>query len=222
MNEELWKAVDQYIAKLLVQSDPVLDHVLESASAAGLPAIHVSAAQGKFLHLLARIMQAQRILEIGTLAGYSTIWLARALPGDGRLITLEVDPQRAQLANENFLKANLAAIVELRLGDALNTLPVLFEQNQAPFDLIFIDADKPNNPHYFTWALKLARTGSLIIVDNVVRKGEVIDAQSDDRNVQGVRQMIDLIAVEPRVSATVIQTVGIKGYDGFLLAQVTS
>jgi predicted O-methyltransferase YrrM len=222
MNEERWAAVDEYIAELLVQSDAVLDSVLESATAAGLPAIHVSVAQGKFLNLVARIMQAQRILELGTLAGYSTIWLARALPANGKLITLEVDPQRAQIAKANFLKANLGDKIELRLGEALNTLPLLFEQNPPPFDLIFIDADKPNIPHYFAWALKLARPGSLIIVDNVVRNGEVINAQSDDPNVKGVRQLNDIIAAEPRVSATVIQTVGSKGYDGFLFAQVLS
>jgi len=222
MNEELWTAVDEYIAKLLVQSDPVLEGVLQSTSAHGLPAINVSAPQGKFLHLLASVMHAQRILEIGTLAGYSTIWLARALPAHGKLITLEVDPKHAQVAQENFLQADLGAIIELRLGQALNTLPVLFEESPPPFDLIFIDADKPNNPHYFAWALKLARIGSLIIVDNVVRKGEVIDSQSNDLNVLAVRQMNDLIAAQPRVSATIMQTVGSKGYDGFLLAQVIS
>jgi predicted O-methyltransferase YrrM len=218
-----WTAVDRYITETLVLSDPALDAALEASSAGGLPTIQVSPSQGKFLHLLARMQGARTILEIGTLGGYSTIWLARALPSGGRLITLEVDPHHADVANANIARAGLADVVELRMGRALDTLPLIAssqERDGGPFDLIFIDADKPSNPDYFTWALKLSRLGSLIIIDNVIRDGEVIDASSDDPNVQGVRRLNELLAAERRVSATTIQTVGSKGYDGFTMALV--
>jgi predicted O-methyltransferase YrrM len=214
--KEQWIAVDRYITDLLVPSDPALDAALEDSTAAGLPHIQVSPAQGKFLHLLARLMGARRILEIGTLGGYSTIWLARALPPDGRLTTLEISPRHAEVARINVARAGFADVVDLRLGRALDTLPGL----AGPFDFIFIDADKPSNADYFTWALKLCRPGGLILIDNVIRDGAVIDAASTDADVQGVRRLNDLLETERRVSATTIQTVGSKGYDGFTLAVV--
>ena len=220
MTQEQWTRVDDYLAGTLELSDAVLEAALDASRAAGLPAISVSPAQGKLLHLLARAMGVRSILEIGTLGGYSTIWLARALPADGQLVTLELDPKHARVAQENFARAGVADIVELRLGAALETLPSLVADGRGPFDLIFVDADKPNIPAYFTWALQLSRPGSVIIVDNVVRGGAVADAASDDPNVQGVRRLNELLAAEPRVSATVVQTVGSKGYDGFALAVV--
>jgi len=220
MTQELWTTVERYITHLLVPSDPALDGALEASAASGLPPINVSPNQGKLLMLLARLQGARTILEIGTLGGYSTIWLARALPADGRLITLEVDPMHAEVARANIARAGLSEVVELRLGRALDTLPQLAAEGRGPFDLIFIDADKPNNPDYFAWALKLSQRGSLIIVDNVVRDGAVIDAASSDLSVQGVRRLNELLAAEPRVSATAIQTVGSKGYDGFAIALV--
>ena len=216
--QELWVDVDRYITDNLVPSDPALDAALESSSAAGLPRIQVSPAQGKFLHLLARTLGARRILEIGTLGGYSTIWLARALPPGGRLITLEIDPRHAEVAQANIAGAGLADIAELRLGRALDTLPEI----AGPFDFIFIDADKPSNADYFTWALKLSRLGSLIVIDNVIRDGAVIDATSADPDIHGVRRLNELLAGERRVSATTIQTVGSKGYDGFTMALVVA
>jgi predicted O-methyltransferase YrrM len=220
MTQERWAAVDRYITNLLVQPDPALDAALEASDAAGLPSINVAPNQGKLLHLLARVQGARSILEIGTLGGYSTIWLARALPADGRLITLEADPKHAEVARANIERAGLADIVELRPGPALETLPRIAAEGLGPFDLIFIDADKPSNPDYFEWALKLSRRGSLILVDNVVRNGAVIDVVSTDPNVQGVRRFNELLAAEPRVSATEIQTVGCKGYDGLAVALV--
>lgn len=217
-----WTAVDRYITDLLVPPDPVLDAALAASAAAGLPPIAVSPNEGKLLHLLARLRGARTILEIGTLGGYSTIWLARALPPDGRLITLECDPQHAGVARANFAHASLAGIVELRVGRALDTLPELAAEGRGPFDLIFIDADKAGTPEYFTWALKLSRCGSVIIVDNVVRSGAVADAGSTDAAVQGIRRFNELLAAEPRVSATAIQTVGSKGYDGFAIVLVTA
>ncbi len=222
MNQEQWTAVDRYTADLLVPSDPALDAALQASAAAGLPPIQVSPVQGKWLHLLARIQGARTILELGTLGGYSTIWLARALPADGHLITLEVEPKHAEVARTNIARAGLAKLVELRLGPALDTLPKLAAEKLGPFDFIFIDADKVNIANYFTWALKLSRRGSVIVVDNVVRKGAVIDAASSDPNVQGVRRFNELLAAESRVSATTIQTVGSKGYDGLTLALVTA
>ncbi len=222
MNQELWTAVDRYITDLLVPADDALDGALRAAADADLPPIHVSPNQGKLLQLLARLIGARRILEIGTLAGYSTIWLARALPANGRLITLESEPRHAAVARANLARAGLSGVVELRLGQALDTLPQLAAQGPGPFDLTFIDADKPNIPAYFRWALTLSRRGSLIVVDNVVRNGEVIDAHSSDARVQGVRRLHELLATEPSVSATVLQTVGSKGYDGLAIALVTA
>jgi predicted O-methyltransferase YrrM len=220
MTQEQWSAVDRYFTELLVQPDAALDGALQSSAAAGLPAISVSPPQGKLLMLLAMLQGARNILEIGTLGGYSTIWLARALPPGGRLITLEADAKHAEVARENIERAGLDGVVELRLGPALETLPRLAAENRGPFDFIFIDADKPSIPDYFTWSLKLVRRGSVIIVDNVIRSGAVIDAANGDASVQGVRRFNDMLAAEPRVSATVIQTVGGKGYDGFAMALV--
>jgi predicted O-methyltransferase YrrM len=218
--QEQWTAVDRYLTGLLALSDAALDGALRDSAAAGLPAIAVSPAQGKLLHLLARMMGARSILEIGTLGGYSTIWLARALPAGGRLVTLEVDPRHAQVARANLARAGLDRVVELRLGPALETLPLLIAEKRGPFDLIFIDADKVSIPEYFQRALGLSRRGTLIIVDNVVRKGAVADPASADPAVLGVRRFHQLLAVERRVSATTLQTVGSKGYDGLTFALV--
>jgi predicted O-methyltransferase YrrM len=220
MNQEQWTAVDRYISDTVVPSDSALDAALEASTKAELPAIAVTANQGKLLHILARLVDARRVLEIGTLGGYSTIWLARALPKGGHVITLEVNPKHAEVARANVARAGLASAVEIRLGAALETLPKLATEKLGPFDLLFIDADKANIPQYFTWSLKLSRPGSLIIVDNVVRKGAVIDADSDDPDVQGVRRLNEVLAKEKRVTATTIQTVGSKGYDGFTIALV--
>jgi predicted O-methyltransferase YrrM len=213
---KLWENVDRYISETLVQPDDALAAALEASDAAGLPPISVSPAHGKLLWLLARTLGAKRILEIGTLGGYSTIWLARGLAPGGRLVTLEALEKHAAVARKNLARAGLADCVEVRIGKALDTLPQLV----GPFDLAFIDADKQNNPEYFRWALKLSRPGSLLVVDNVVRDGAVIDARSRDAAVQGVRRLYELIAAEPRVSATAVQTVGVKGYDGFAIALV--
>ena len=220
MNQEQWTAVDGYINSTVVPSDPALDAAIEASAKAELPAIAVTPNQGKLLHILARSVSARRILEIGTLGGYSTIWLARALPGNGRLITLEIDSRHADVARRNVEHAGLGKKVELRLGPAIDTLKRLADEKLGPFDLSFIDADKGNIPDYFSWSLKLSRPGSLIIVDNVVRKGAVIEADSKDADVQGVRRLNEMLAKEPRVTATTIQTVGSKGYDGFTIALV--
>lgn len=222
MTPEHWTAVDRYINDLFVPPDPALDATLRASTAAGLPQINVAPNQGKLLHLLAKLQGARNILELGTLGGYSTLWLARALPADGRLITLEADPKHAEVARTNIARAGLANVVELRIGKALETLPLLAAEGRGPFDLIFIDADKPGYPDYLPWALNLSRRGTLIIADNVIRKGAVADAHSTDANVQGVRRFNELLAAEPRVSATAIQTVGSKGYDGFAFALVTA
>jgi predicted O-methyltransferase YrrM len=222
MNQQLWTAVDRYFTDLLVASDPALEGALQDSSAAGLPAIHVSPTQGKLLWLLARLQGARSILEIGTLGGYSTIWLARAMPAGGRVVTLEAEPKHAAVARANFARAGVAEVVDLRLGLAQETLPRLADEARGPFDMIFIDADKPSYPDYFTWALRLSRRGSLIVVDNVVRGGAVADAASSDPTVQGVRRFNNLLAAEPRVCATAFQTVGSKGYDGFAIALVTA
>ena len=219
---ELWTAVDRYLGDLLVSADPALEAALAASAAAGLPAINVSPVQGKLLHLLARAIGARNVLEIGTLGGYSTIWLARALPDGGRVISLEADAKHAEVARANIARAGLDNKVEVRLGMALDLLPGLAAEVREPFDFVFIDADKPNNAAYFDWALKLSRPGSIIVVDNVVRDGDVIDAASDSPTVQGVRRFLERLAAEPRVSATAIQTVGTKGYDGFAIALVTS
>ncbi len=213
---KLWDNVDGYISETLVQPDDALAAALEASDAAGLPAISVSAAHGKLLWLLARTIGAKRILEIGTLGGYSAIWLARGLAPGGRLVTLEALEKHAAVARKNLAHAGMADRVEVRVGKALDTLPQL----EGPFDLAFIDADKQNNAEYFRWALKLSRPGSLIVVDNVVRNGAVIDARSRDAAVQGVRRLYELIAAEPRVAATAVQTVGVKGYDGFAIALI--
>jgi predicted O-methyltransferase YrrM len=222
MTQEQWTEVDRYITDLFVPRDAALDRVLDASTAAGLPPINVAPNQGKLLLVLARVLGARTILEIGTLGGYSTIWLARALPVDGRLITLETDPTHAGVARANIAHAGLADVVDLRLGPALDTLPQLAAEGRGPFDLIFIDADKPSYPEYLPWALELSRRGSLIVADNVVRDGAVVDEASADPRVQGVRRFNALLAAEPRVCATVIQTVGSKGYDGFAIALVTA
>jgi predicted O-methyltransferase YrrM len=220
MSQEKWTAVERYITDHLLPTDSDLDAALEDSAKGGLPPINVSPNMGKLLQLLARIQGARTILEIGTLGGYSTIWLARALPVDGHLITVEAKPDHAKIARANIARAGLTDVVELRLGLASDILPQLAAERRGPFDFIFIDADKENNSLYFAWALKLSRRGSLIIVDNVVRDGAVIDATSGDASIQGVRRVIDLIAADPRVTATAIQTVSSKGYDGFLIALV--
>ncbi|GIV62814.1 MAG: O-methyltransferase [Bellilinea sp.] len=219
---EQWTAVDEYLTGLLLPADPALDQALRVSQAAGLPSIQVSPLQGKLLHLLAKSIAARRILEIGTLGGYSTIWLARALPPDGVLITLELDPKHAAVARENLAGAGVSERVEIHLGQALDSLARLVEQNQPPFDLIFIDADKPNYPAYFDWSLKLSRPGTLIVADNIIRKGRIIEPHSGDANVQGMRRFLERVAAEPRVSTAALQTVGSKGYDGFALILVES
>jgi predicted O-methyltransferase YrrM len=222
MSQDLWTEVDNYFIDLFLPPDAALDAALQASEAAGLPAIAVAPNQGKLLMLLAQLRGARTILEIGTLGGYSTIWLARALPADGRLISLEANAAHAEVARTNLARAGLGALVEVRTGRALHTLPKLAAEGRGPFDLIFIDADKANTPDYFAWALKLSRRGALIIADNVVRDGAVIDANSDDPDVRGIRRFSELAAAEPRVSATVIQTVGRKGYDGLALALVVA
>jgi len=222
VKDKLWGDVDQYINGLLAPPDPALTAALEASAKAGLPDIQVTPNQGKLLHLFARMIGARRILEVGTLGGYSTIWMARALVPGGRLVTLEIDPRHAEVARSNFARAGVADRVELRLGPALQTLPRLAAEPGGPFDLIFIDADKPGNPEYFAWAVKLSRVGSVILVDNVIRDGGVVNAASADPNILGVRRLNELMAREPRVSATEIQTVGAKGYDGFALALVVA
>jgi predicted O-methyltransferase YrrM len=222
MTDQLWTSIDAYITDLLVPPDHALEAALEASAAAGLPPIAVAPNQGKMLQILARMLGARQILEIGSLGGYSAIWLARALPAGGRLITLESDPKHAEVARGNFLRAGLADVIELRLGPALETLPQLEAEGAGPFDLTFIDADKANIPAYFSFALELSRPGSLIIVDNVIRKGAVINADAVDPDVQGVRRLNEMLAAEPRVSATAIQTVGSKGHDGFALALVNA
>ncbi len=217
MTDEQWAAVDHYITEMVVQPDAVLDAALEASVAAGLPEISVTPGQGKLLYLLARIRHANRILEIGTLGGYSTIWLARALPSSGRVVTLESDSSHAAVARTNIARAGLTEVVDLRVGLALDVLPALAAEGRK-FDLTFIDADKPNIPAYFEWAMKLSNPASLIIVDNVVRDGAVIDETSDDPSIRGVRRFNELLATDKRVSATTIQTVGGKGYDGFTIA----
>jgi predicted O-methyltransferase YrrM len=222
MTQEQWTAVDEYIADQLIVPDQSLDAALRASIEAGLPSYHVSPAQGKLLYLLAKNCQARTILEIGTLGGYSTIWLARALPEKGRLITLEANERYAEVAQANIAGAGLANFVEVRVGLALDTLPQIADEERGPFDVVFIDADKANTPEYFKWAIKLSRVGSLIIVDNTVRDGKLIDADSTDASVQGVRRLHATLASEPRLTATTIQTVGSKGYDGLTFALVVN
>ncbi|MFD0418958.1 O-methyltransferase [Streptomyces sp. NPDC127108] len=216
----LWNTVDDYFTDLLTPADPALTTALQDSEAAGLPAIAVAPNQGKLLHLLAQLQGAHRILEIGTLGGYSTIWLARALPADGHLITLEYSPEHAEVARANLARADLDKITEVRTGPALTSLAALHDEAPAPFDLVFIDADKANNANYLEWSLKLTRPGSLIIIDNVVRGGAVTDPTSEDPSVRGTRAALDLIATHPKLDGTAVQTVGTKGYDGFALARV--
>ncbi|MEU0197329.1 MULTISPECIES: O-methyltransferase [unclassified Streptomyces] len=216
----VWDEVDAYFTAHLAPDDEALAAALRDSDAAGLPHISVAANQGKLLQLLAQIQGARHILEIGTLGGYSTIWLGRALPADGRLISLEYDPKHAEVAVRNIARAGLDKLVEVRVGPALESLPKLADENPPPFDLVFIDADKANNPHYVDWAVRLSSTGSLIVLDNVVRGGRVTDADSTAPDIMGTRAAIELIGSHPRLSGTAIQTVGTKGYDGFALARV--
>jgi predicted O-methyltransferase YrrM len=217
-----WTEVDRYIGEQLLPRDPVLAAALEASAAAGLPAINVAPNQGKLLQLLAETVGARSILEIGTLGGYSTIWLARGLAPGGRLVTLEAEPRHAEVARANLARAGLDAVVDVRVGKALDTLPKLAAEKPGPFDLVFIDADKPNNAEYFAWALRLARRGSIIVVDNVVRDGAIVDAASTDPRVLGSRAVYERMGAESRVSATAVQTVGSKGYDGFAIARVVA
>jgi predicted O-methyltransferase YrrM len=218
MSENTWNAIDRYISEQLLPHDAVLDSALQASHAAGLPTINVAPNQGKLLMLLAQIQGARRILEIGTLGGYSTIWLARALPASGQLVTLEVNPAYAKVAKANIERAGLSAVVAIRVGPALETLQSMTSEAAQPFDFVFIDADKPNTAAYFAWAMELTRSGSVIVVDNVVRKGGLADDKSADADVQGMRRFMETLAAEARVIATVIQTVGVKGYDGFAIA----
>ncbi|MGF1430798.1 O-methyltransferase [Kitasatospora sp. LaBMicrA B282] len=220
MAEQQWGAVDEYLEEVLIGSDPALDAALATSERAGLPKIAVSATQGKLLHLLALTVGARRILEVGALGGYSAIWLARALPADGRLISLELSPAHAAVARANLHEAGLEKVAEVRTGRAVDSLAELMDDGAEPFDLVFIDADKPSIPEYFDFALRLTRPGSLIIVDNTVRGGALADASSTDASVIGVRRLHELVAAEPRVQATTMQTVGVKGYDGFTLIRV--
>lgn len=222
MSEQTWTAVDDYFTEALIPADPVLDAARARSAAEGLPDIAVSPTQGALLNLIARIHGARRILEVGTLGGYSTIWLARALPADGTLLSLEIDPHHARVARENLEAAGLARKAQVRVGPAGESLAALAEEGAEPFDLVFIDADKPSNSLYMQWALRLSRPGAVIVVDNVVRGGKVVDPDSGDANVQGVRRLVDLIAAQPRLTSTAIQTTGVKGYDGFILALVES
>jgi predicted O-methyltransferase YrrM len=220
MAQQLWTAVERYVVDSVIGSDALLDEVLRANAAAGLPSIDVAPNEGKLLYLLAKIRGAKRILEIGTLGGYSTIWLARSLLAEGRLLTLEVSAKHAEVAAKNIDRAGFSAKVEIRLGPAAESLAKLHEAGAAPFDFIFIDADKPSNPKYLEWALKLSRPGTVIVVDNVIREGEIVDAASKDASVQGVRQLFAMIKTESRIDATALQTVGSKGYDGFVMGVV--
>lgn len=222
MTQRLWDEVDEYVQRTLLGHDAALAAAAEASRAAGLPPIAVSPAQGRLLRLLAEIHGARRILELGTLGGFSTICLASALPPDGELLSLEANPAYAEVAVANIAAAGFAARVEVRVGPALQSLPLIASETAEPFDLVFIDADKQSTPEYFRWALRLSRPGAVVITDNVVRDGALIDADSDDPGVQGMRAFHELLAAEPRVDATTIQTVGSKGYDGFTLARVTA
>lgn len=221
MTQETWTAVDTYFTEKLFPDDPVQDATCRASEEARLAPINVTAAQGKFLMLLAKATGARRVLEIGTLGGFSTIWLARGLPADGRIITMEIDPATASVARENIARAGFGDMVDIRIGRAVDSLQTLSEEAPDPFDLIFIDADKPGNVDYVTWALRLSRPGTVIIIDNVVRNGGVTDPSSRDASVQGVRAVMDLLENEPRLTVTALQTVGSKGYDGFAMAIVT-
>lgn len=217
---KVWEEVDQYITEHLIPHDPILERTLAANRLAQLPLYDVTPTQGKLLNLFVQMKGAKRILEIGTLGAYSTIWMARALPSDGKIVTLELDPFHAQVAEANLSFAQLSHMVELRVGEALQQLAQMADEGVEAFDFIFIDADKPNNPKYLQWALHFSHPGTVIIGDNVIRDGEIINEQSEDDRVQGVRQFYDLLAEEPRITATAIQTVGSKGYDGFMMGIV--
>lgn len=220
MAQETWTAVDAYVSELLAPHDEALEAALRSSAEAGLPPIQVSPPQGKLLYILAKLVGAASILEFGTLGGYSTIWLARALPEGGKLITIEADPRYAEVAERNISRAGLSGIVDLRLGPALDLLPGLEAEGAGPFDLTFIDADKVHSPEYFSWALGRSHPGSLIVCDNVIRDGALVDLGNEDPAIRAQRRLHEMIAAEPRVEATTIQTVGGKGYDGFNIARV--
>lgn len=220
MSQELWTAVEEYVDGLLIPADPVLEAARKASEDAGLPTIAVTPSQGRLLHLLAKMQGARRILEIGTLGGYSTIWMGRALPADGQLVTLEFEPRHFAVARENIARAGLSERVDQRLGAALDTLPVLEREGARPFDFIFIDADKENCAPYFAWAVRMSRPGTVMVVDNVIREGEVANVEATDSMVQGIRRFNIAVAAESRVTATTVQTVGSKGYDGFTLIRV--
>jgi predicted O-methyltransferase YrrM len=221
LDTELWSSVDSWFAAQLIETDAALDHALSESARAGLRPINVSRTQGKLLHLIARMIGARNVLEVGTLGGYSSIWMARALPEDGRLITLEIDPNTAEIARLNFAFAGLNSMIEVRVGAAVDSLRQIATEELPPFDLVFIDADKESNPDYFEWALNLTHTGSVILIDNVVRRGRVIDRNDTESDMIGVRRVTEMVAAESRVTSTVMQTVGEKGYDGLLVALVT-
>ncbi|WP_292524575.1 O-methyltransferase [Methyloceanibacter sp.] len=218
--DEKWLAIDDYIVETFLGDDPALEGALAASDAAGLPRIQVASLQGKFLMMLARALQARNILEVGTLGGYSTIWLARGLSDGGRVTTLELDPGHAEVARRNFGNAGLGDRIDVRVGPALETMAALHAEGAGPFDLVFIDADKPRTPDYFEWAVKLGRAGTLIVVDNVVREGAILAAQSDNKHVKGLRAFYARAAADPRVTATAFQTVGHKGHDGLAIVQV--
>jgi len=220
MGQAQWTEVDAFLGALLVGEDDLLAEATAAAQRAGLPPISISPAQGKLLYLLAKTLGAKRVLEVGTLGGYSAIWMARALPADGHLVSLEYSPRHAEVASGNVARAGLVGTVEIRVGDARDTLPKLDAEGAGPFDMVFIDADKGGYPYYLEWALKLTRPGSLIVADNVVRGGAVADGLSRDPNVQGVRSYLEQVAADPRLEGTVMQTVGVKGYDGLSIARV--
>lgn len=220
MSQELWTDVDQYLAATLLPPDPLMSDVLAANANANLPAIDVSPVQGRFLELLVQMTGAKRILELGTLGAYSTIWMGRAMPADGRIVTLEFSELHAKVARENIERAGLAGRIQIRVGPALETLPTVEADGLGPFDFIFIDADKPNNRSYLEWAVRLARAGTVIVLDNVIRDGKVIDASSDDDSVKGTRAGLAFMGSHPRLKATALQNVGVKGYDGFAIAIV--
>jgi predicted O-methyltransferase YrrM len=222
VNDTLWTDVDRFFTETLLPADPVFEDTLRAGEDAGLPPINVSASQGMLLQILVRAIGSRRVLEIGTLAGYSTIWMARALPEGGSLVTLELDPHHAEIARRNFERAGVDRVVELRLGRALDSLVAIEKEDPGPFDFVFVDADKPAYPEYVHWALRLARPGALIVVDNVVRGGEILDAASKNAMVAGTRRALEIMGEEPRLLVTALQTVGSKGYDGFAVALVTA
>jgi predicted O-methyltransferase YrrM len=219
-SQQLWTDVDHYFSDLLAPHDAQLNAAVKANLAARLPAIDVSPLQGKFLHVLVQMTQAKRVLEIGLLGGYSTIWMARALPRGGRIVSLEYEPRHAEVARENLRRAGLLRSVEIHVGPALASLPILKKEGAGPFDLVFIDADKENNPQYLEWALKLSRPGTVIVIDNVARHGTIIDAKSAEPDIRGTRRCLQMMAKHPRLSAVAMQTVGVKGLDGFAMAVV--